>query len=127
MKRLLLVLLLAGVCAPARAEWKDLKAGIDVQAVLAAVGTPLMVSKSRQGLQVTWTYDDGAYVLFENGRVRFWQPPVAKRKATSHCESQNAAKRSPTPSYLGERLTRVGVPIVQPTGATRCISTRARC
>ena len=79
MKRLVLVLLFAGVCASARAEWSDVREGIDVQAVLAAVGTPLMVSKSRTGLQVTWTYDEGGYVLFENGRVRFWQPPAAKR------------------------------------------------
>lgn len=79
MKRLLLLLVLASVCAPARADWKDLKEGADVQAVMNAVGVPLLVNKSKTGRQVMWTYDNGAYILFENGRVKFWQPPTPRK------------------------------------------------
>jgi hypothetical protein len=79
MKRLLLLSLFVCACTTtARAEWRDVKEGLNVQAVLAAIGTPMMVNKSKSGRQVTWTYDDGAYVLFENGRVRFFKAPPGR-------------------------------------------------
>lgn len=80
MKRLVLLVLLVCVCATARADWADVREGIDAQAVMAAVGVPLLVNASKTKRQVTWTYDDGAYILFENGRVRFWQAPTSRKK-----------------------------------------------
>jgi hypothetical protein len=79
MKRIVLLALFLLASAAARAEWNDMKTGCDVRTVLAAVGTPLMVTKSKTGAQVTWTYDDGAYILFEFGRVSYWHPPKPKR------------------------------------------------
>ncbi len=64
------------------AEWKDLRPGCEKQVVLEAVGAPLMMNKSKTGRQETWTYDRGGYVIFENGRVSYWQPSrKALRKA----------------------------------------------
>jgi hypothetical protein len=89
MTRLFLLTLFAFACTTARAEWSDVKEGLNVQAVLAAVGTPMMVNKSKSGRQVTWTYDNGAYVLFENGRVRFFKaPPTAGRISRAKLEGK---------------------------------------
>ncbi len=88
MKRLFLLSLFLCAAASARAEWNDVKEGCDVQAVLAAVGSPLLMSKSRSGAQFTWTYDNGAYILFENGRVSYWQPP----KPRQMCRTKAAGK-----------------------------------
>ena len=61
--------------ASARAEWRDLKAGLDQKSAAELVGSPLMASRGRGGKFVTWTFDHGGYILFENGRIRYWQPP----------------------------------------------------
>lgn len=77
----IVLLLLTAACA--KADWKEVKEGLPHQAVLKAVGEPLMASKSKSGLQVKWTYDRGGYVIFEAGRVRFFQAPkAAKREIT---------------------------------------------
>lgn len=73
---LLFLLAMAGL----RAEWRDLKEGLDPKAVEKFIGAPLMQTKARGGLLVTWTYDNGGYVLFENGLVRYWQAPRPKKK-----------------------------------------------
>lgn len=81
MKRISFVLLLLVSAAWARADWKNVKEGVPQQTVLRTVGAPLMMTKSKTGLQVTWTYDRGGYILFEAGRVRYWQAPrPAKRE-----------------------------------------------
>ena len=59
------------------ADWKDLRRGCEKQVVLEAVGAPLMINKSKTGRQETWTYDCGGYIIFENGRVSYWQPSRA--------------------------------------------------
>lgn len=69
-------LLLASV---ARGEWSDIKAGLDERTVVARIGVPLQWSKSRSGAQVTWTYDLGGHIIFERGRVRYWQAPQPKQ------------------------------------------------
>ncbi|MES2697437.1 MAG: hypothetical protein V4773_28485 [Verrucomicrobiota bacterium] len=79
MRTVLLLALFALSCGAAHAQWHDLKAGLDPKTVVQAVGQPLLVSKSKSGAQVTWTYDEGAYVMFDQGRVRFWQQPKVKR------------------------------------------------
>jgi hypothetical protein len=86
MKRVVLILLFLSAAGLARADWTDVKEGADVRAVLAAVGTPLMVSRSKSGAQVTWTYDNGAYVLFENGRVTYWRAPSPKRRSRANSD-----------------------------------------
>lgn len=62
-----------------RAAWQDLREGLAPDAARAAVGAPLLVSRSRTGVHVTWTYDSGAYIIFEQGRVRYWQKPKSHR------------------------------------------------
>lgn len=69
-----MLLLLALSCGAVRAQWADLKPGQDAQAVAKALGEPLIVSQSKGRAQSTWTYDRGGYVMFEKGRVTFWQP-----------------------------------------------------
>jgi hypothetical protein len=59
----------------ARAAWCDLKAGLDPKAAEKCVGAPLFVNRTRGGTLVNWIYDNGGYILFENGRVKFWQAP----------------------------------------------------
>jgi hypothetical protein len=74
MKKVLPVVLAAMCVATARADWKDLKQGMDRAAVLRAVGTPLLENKGRSVAQV-WTFDAGGYVIFEGGRATFWEQP----------------------------------------------------
>ena len=76
MKRWLIAALL--VVASARADWKDVKEGMDQRAVMEAVGTPLMFTRARHGLLETWMYDEGGCVYFVKGRVRFWQAPKVR-------------------------------------------------
>lgn len=84
-----LVLLLGASALAARAEWRELQEGQDYKAVKDSVGEPLIVCRGRNGAQETWTYDCGAYVQFENGRVSFWQAPRSGRKAPA-AETQPA-------------------------------------
>jgi len=63
--------------ATSRADWDDLRPGLDQQATLAAVGTPIIASHSRSRVHATWTYDAGGYIQFEQGRVAHWQAPKA--------------------------------------------------
>jgi hypothetical protein len=89
MKRIVLFLgLFLFASAAARAEWSDVKEGYDADTVLALVGNPLMIVRSKTGAQVVWTYDNGAYILFENGRVSYWQPPQPKRKSCPKSEAK---------------------------------------
>lgn len=73
MKRLLMLLLL--LTATVRAEWRDLKPGLDPQAVARHIGHPLLQSAGHSGAFVTWTYDHGGYVMFRNGFVTCWHAP----------------------------------------------------
>ncbi len=74
MKRMILLALLFVACA--RAEWSDVKEGLGPQSVIKLVGTPLVGSSGHGGQFVTWIYDRGGYIVFENGRVAFWQAPA---------------------------------------------------
>ena len=75
MKRLGLMFALLLAALPARAAWADVKAGLDAKAVLEYVGAPILTHRGHSGHWETWTYDNGASVLFENGRVRYWTEP----------------------------------------------------
>jgi hypothetical protein len=70
-------LLLAGV---ARAEWKDVKPGMDGKAVIEAVGMPLIQNRGRGGAEL-WTYDDCGFIQFNGGRVVFFDAPKSVRAA----------------------------------------------
>jgi hypothetical protein len=63
----------------AQAAWTDIKEGLGQKDAFQQVGAPLIQNKARKGALETWTYDDGAYIFFENGRVRYWQAPRAKK------------------------------------------------
>jgi hypothetical protein len=73
MTRWLIAVLL--VVASVRADWKDLKEGMEQRAVVEAVGAPLMATRVRRGLLETWLYDGGGCVYFVKGRVQYWQMP----------------------------------------------------
>lgn len=63
----------------AQAAWSDIKEGLAPKTALQDVGAPLIQSRVRQGSLETWTYDEGGYILFENGRVRYWQAPRTEK------------------------------------------------
>jgi hypothetical protein len=73
MKAVLSVVLAVTCVAAARADWKDVKRGMDAPAVMRAIGAPLLQNKARAIAQ-TWTYDAGGFVLFEGGRAVYWEP-----------------------------------------------------
>ena len=55
-----------------------MRVGLMAEAVVEAVGQPLIRSRARGGLYETWTYDHGATVVFVRDRVSFWQQPKAR-------------------------------------------------
>lgn len=80
MKRSVLVLLLLLVPTLARADWKDVGAGLTPERVIACVGQPLMRTHSRNGAFETWIYDFGGCITFEGGRVAYWRAPQPPKK-----------------------------------------------
>jgi len=86
-----LVVLVLLLVTSARAEWRDVKEGLASKAVFESVGRPLIESRTRGGMFVTWTYDNGAYVLFENGRVLYWQAP--KPSPLARVRAQQSGQR----------------------------------
>lgn len=91
MKRILIIALLLVSCA--RADWKDLKVGLDPQTAAELVGAPLFQNRTRGGTMVNWVFDNGGFILFENGRVKFWQAPtVPKRWSSARAEAQKSVR-----------------------------------
>ena len=74
---LLLFLLVVSV---AHAKWSDIREGLDQRAALQFAGIPLMQCRVRSGALETWTYDDGGYILFANGRILYWQAPRQQKE-----------------------------------------------
>ena len=70
-----LTLIFALLASSASAAWSDLKEGLDAKSAEQFVGAPLFVNRTRGGTVMNWVYDCGGYILFENGRVKFWQAP----------------------------------------------------
>lgn len=69
------MLVLAGVTPDLRADWGRMQAGLTERAARAAVGAPLIASRSSSRVHAMWTYDAGGYVQFERGRVTHWVAP----------------------------------------------------
>lgn len=63
------------------AEWKDVRVGLKAEAVVQAVGEPLIRSRSRGGLYETWTFDHGGSVVFVRDRVSYCQEPRTRTGA----------------------------------------------
>lgn len=74
-----------------RADWGEMRKGLDQQATLAAVGTPIIASQSRSRVHATWTYDSGGYIQFEQGRVAHWQAPRAMAGAALNAAAEGSA------------------------------------
>ena len=93
------VLVLLGGTA-LRADWKDLKPGMDRAAVSRCLGTPLMETKGR-AMSGVWTYDCGGYAMFSGGRLVHWEKPkpvvpdpraLAQKPRTLPAKNKVAAK-----------------------------------
>ena len=104
MKPLLALLTFVALATAARAEWADVKPGMDTAAVLRCVGAPLMQSKNR-GLVQIWTYDHRGYIEFANGTVSYFEAPKVP-----------AVTKTPTPSThgLAQQATKLAKPIAKP-------------
>lgn len=59
------------LAASARAEWADVKQGMDQPTVMQALGAPILMNKGKAGAEV-WTYDRRGYIQFQYGRVMWW-------------------------------------------------------
>lgn len=75
MKRILFIAIVLGLVSSASAAWADLKEGLDQKTAEQLVGAPLFGNRTRGHTMVNWVYDNGGFILFENGRVKFWQAP----------------------------------------------------
>lgn len=104
-KRVGLIALL--VVSWARAEWPGLREGMDPKAAFECVGKPLIENKVRGGLFVTWIYDDGGNILFEGGKLRYWQAPKSRRIAAEVPEPVLAQKVGPGPKASDPRQSPV--------------------
>lgn len=74
----------------ARADWKDLKPGMDQQAAIACAGVPLMQNRGKGGAEV-WTYDHRGYIEFSFGRVIYWSASMPPKRIPSQQAPQIAA------------------------------------
>lgn len=74
MKPILIVAAIALFAGEARADWKDLKPGMDYHAATACAGVPLIQNRGKGGCE-TWTYDCRGYIQFRYGRVTYWDAP----------------------------------------------------
>lgn len=108
-----LALAMASVASatPSRADWTQLRKGIDENAAVAAVGAPMIASRSKSRMHSTWTYDFGGYVQFEAGRVVHWSAPQLPAGVTELPKMQAVAARSWSPAP-------------KPTGTTRYVIVR---
>lgn len=89
MKKVVAVALVALLTAVARADWKDLKRGMDTRAAWQCAGIPLMESKGR-GAAEAWTYDQGGYILLERGQVVYWEAPRSEKAAAAAAAARQA-------------------------------------
>lgn len=101
MKRALCVASVLLIGAQLRADWSDLKPGMDANLARACVGMPLFGTNGRATQQ--WNFDHGGYILFERGRVIYWQQPtppklVQARPAEIAKKAPAAAKPGAAPS-----------------------------
>lgn len=94
MKRLLSCLVFLLLVTRAAAGWYDLKPGMDQNAAVQCVGQPILKTKGRAGAEV-WTYDHAGYILFNQGRVTYWEVPIPKRVAGE--APQKTEERKPEP------------------------------
>jgi hypothetical protein len=100
MKAVLVLLLAVLSGAAARADWKELRPGMDRAAVLRALGAPLLENKGRAS-SAEWTYDCGGYVMFAGGRATFWEtpkPPVSR--SPQPAAMAKTPVRTPPPANL---------------------------
>ena len=74
MKAVLVVAVALFATVAARADWKDLKKGMDRAAAAQCVGAPILTSRGHAGAFEVWTYDSGGFVMFEGGVVTYWEP-----------------------------------------------------
>jgi hypothetical protein len=91
MKTALSLLAFALLAGAVRADWAELKVGMDQSAALQCVGMPLLQNRGRGGAEV-WTYDRRGHIQFQSGRVCAFEaskpapapatPPTAQAKAT---------------------------------------------
>lgn len=93
MKTVVAVALVALLTAVARADWKDLKRGMDTRTAWQCVGFPLMESKGR-GTAEAWTYDQGGYILLERGHVVYWEMPRPEKAAAAAAAARLAKTES---------------------------------
>jgi hypothetical protein len=97
MKTAIALLVAALLAGTARAEWKDLKPGMDQAAALHCVGMPLMLNRGRGGAEV-WTYDYCGYIQFQYGRVAYFEPSkpvIAKTKPVGAPKTAVAVAKAP--------------------------------
>jgi hypothetical protein len=95
MKSILAIAAVALLTGVARADWKDLKPGMDYRTARTCVGFPLMQNHGRGGAEV-WTYDNRGYIQFQNGRVSYWEHPVLPVFASSRMKSVPVAGKPAT-------------------------------
>ena len=81
------------VASVARADWKEVKRGMDQKEVAAAVGAPLIMNRGKGGAEV-WTYDNRGYIQFQNGRVMWWDAPSTRKQPLSAVAQAEAARKA---------------------------------
>lgn len=120
-KWLTIAVLAVASAATSRADWNDLRKGLDPQATLAAVGTPIIASQSKSRVHATWTYDAGGYIQFEQGRVAHWQAPKAAAGAALSAAPVTSA---PVVAAAPAAATRAQRPATNPATTRRYVIVR---
>lgn len=114
MKRAVILVLLLLIQPEIRAGWMELREGADANGVIAALGEPLIRSRSRSGTFESWTYDAGGYAVFVNARLSYWEAsrPVATAADAARLETRTLGRTiaRPVPPRPG-MASRRGAPM----------------
>ena len=88
--------------AAARADWTNLRVGMERERVASCVGQPLLQNHGRAGAEI-WTYDRCGYIEFQHGRLTFWvpsKPDPSRQPPTRAMLAQRPKSARPAPGAL---------------------------
>ena len=97
---------------PTTIGWNGLQSNLTPKQVAMVlqptVGAPLIITKARNGVFETWSYDNGASVVFVRGVLDYWAAPRVVKSAAPTLPLQNRALMAVNQASLSVRTDKRG-------------------